>query len=55
LSWELRAATSLCRLRLNQNRAAEGRAVLKSIYLQFAEGFETADLKIARELLGELG
>jgi class 3 adenylate cyclase/predicted ATPase len=48
--FELRAAMSLARLRLD-----EGRAMLAEIYNWFTEGFDTADLKDARALLDELG
>jgi predicted ATPase len=40
-SWELRAATRLCRL------APDARSALESLYLQFTEGFETHDLRDA--------
>jgi predicted ATPase len=51
LAWELRTATSLCRLRYRQGRAALGRELLSPIYSQFSEGFHTADLTSARLLL----
>src|SRR5262249_61766927 len=47
LSWELRSATSLARLRRNQGRIAEARSLLAPGYGRFAEGFATADLKTA--------
>ncbi|HWE51131.1 MAG TPA: hypothetical protein VG273_15165, partial [Bryobacteraceae bacterium] len=50
-AWELRTATSLCRLRYKQNQAAQGRELLAPIYAQFAEGLHTADLTAARLLL----
>ena len=53
--WELRAATSLARLRRNQHRRAEARDLLAPIYGWFTEGFDTADLKDAKALLDELG
>jgi predicted ATPase len=52
--WELRAATSLARLRREQGRHAEGRDVLEPIYGWFTEGFDTADLNAAKGLLDEL-
>jgi len=52
--WELRAATSLARLRLYQGRHAEGRALLAPVYGWFTEGFDTPDLKEAKALLDEL-
>jgi tetratricopeptide (TPR) repeat protein len=51
LSWELRAASSLARLRLRQGDAREGRACLEPVYARFTEGFDTADLAAARQLL----
>jgi predicted ATPase/DNA-binding winged helix-turn-helix (wHTH) protein len=54
LSWELRAASSLARLRLSQGNAREGRACLEPVYARFTEGFDTADLAAARELLNGL-
>ncbi len=52
--WELRAATSLARLRRDQGRHAEARDLLAPIYSWFTEGFDTADLKDAKALLEEL-
>jgi predicted ATPase len=49
LSWELRAATSLARLLLNQGRPADGTACLRPIYDRFNEGFSTADLIAAKQ------
>jgi predicted ATPase/DNA-binding winged helix-turn-helix (wHTH) protein len=54
LSLELRAATSLARLRRDLGRAAEAKALLQPIYDRFTEGFETADLKAAKALLDAL-
>jgi predicted ATPase len=53
-SLELRAVTSLCRLRQQQGKDAEARQMLENIYGWFTEGFDTADLKQARSLLDEL-
>jgi predicted ATPase len=55
LSWELRAATSLTRLLRNQGRPADAVACLQPVYDRFTEGFGTADLVTAKQLLGELG
>jgi predicted ATPase len=52
--WVLCAATSLGRLWRDQGRRAEARDLLAPIYGWFTEGFETADLKNAKELLDEL-
>jgi predicted ATPase len=55
LSWELRAATSLARLLRDHDRSAEAIALLVPIYNRFTEGFGTADLITAKQLLDELG
>ena len=52
--WQLRASTSLARLRRDQGRHAEARDLLAPVYGWFTEGFETADLKEAKALLDEL-
>ena len=54
LSWELRAATSLARLLRNQGRPADAIACLQPIYDRFTEGFGTADLVAAKQLLDDL-
>jgi tetratricopeptide (TPR) repeat protein len=53
-TWELRAATSLARLRRDQGRRAEARDLLAPVYGWFTEDFDTADLKDAKALLDEL-
>jgi len=53
-SLELRAATDLARLWMNQGKRAEARDVLSPIYDRFTEGFTTQDLANARILLCEL-
>jgi tetratricopeptide (TPR) repeat protein len=53
-SWELRAATSLARLRRQQGRQQEGVALLAPILDWFTEGFDTADLGEAKTLLDKL-
>jgi len=45
-SWELRAAMSLAHV-----RPEEARALLRQVYDSFNEGFDTRDLKEAREIL----
>jgi predicted ATPase len=52
--WELRAATSLARLLIRQNRCDEARTVLGEVYYWFTEGFDTADLKESKFVLDEL-
>jgi predicted ATPase len=54
LSWGLRAATSLARLRYDQGRAGDARELLAPIYDRFTEGFGTADLTAAKRLLDAL-
>jgi predicted ATPase len=51
---ELRATTSLARWLAANGRRDEARATLAEIYNWFTEGFDTADLRDAKELLGEL-
>ena len=51
LFWELRAAMSLARLRVRQDRRYDARQVLSPVYDRFTEGFETADLRCARAIL----
>ena len=48
LAWELRTATTLARLRPGM---PEARSELAAVYAQFTEGMETADLRVAKELL----
>ncbi len=54
LSWELRTATSLARLRRIQGRAAEARTDLAAVHDRFSEGFATTDLRTAKALVAEL-
>lgn len=53
-SFELRAATSMARLRRDQGRPTEARDILTSILARFSEGFDTSDLIGAKSLLGTL-
>ena len=55
LSWELRAATSLARLLRLQEHPADAIAYLRPVYNRFTEGFGTAGLIAAKQLLDELG
>jgi predicted ATPase len=50
----LRAATSLARLLRNQGRPADATACLQPLYDRFTEGFGTADLIAAKQLLDEM-
>jgi len=52
--WELRAATSLCRLWQRWGKHQTARKLLTDIYGGFSEGFDTVDLQEARALLAEL-
>jgi predicted ATPase len=54
-SWELRTTTSLARLWLRHGRRDEAQDALVKVYAGFSEGFETADLKAARQLLNDTG
>ncbi len=56
LSWELRAALSLARLRRDPRGdqaedATAAREMLRSVYDRFTEGYDTADLRAARDFL----
>ena len=53
-SYELRAAMTLARLWGEQRRRAKAHDLLAPVYGWFTEGFDTADLKEARDLLDEL-
>ena len=52
--YELRAAIDLGHLWKKLGRSRQARAMLAEIYGWFTEGFDTADLKDAKELLDEL-
>jgi predicted ATPase len=54
LFWELRVALSLARLRVAQRRNNEARQMLAPVYDRFTEGFGTADMRSARQLLDSL-
>jgi predicted ATPase len=54
LSWQLRTACDLSRLWQEQGRSQEALKLLQSIYDQFTEGFDTADLIHAETLLETL-
>jgi predicted ATPase len=51
---ELRAATSLARLWAERGERQKAHDLLAPVYNWFTEGFDTADLKDAKVLLGEL-
>ncbi len=54
LSWELRAALALARLRAGEGQPGQAREVLAPVYERFTEGFGTRDLQAAKQLLAEL-
>jgi tetratricopeptide (TPR) repeat protein len=54
LSWELRTSTSLARLYQTQGQVIEARDTLAPAYRRFKEGFQTADLRVAKALLETL-
>jgi tetratricopeptide (TPR) repeat protein len=54
LAWELRTGTSLARLLRDQGRPADAIGCLQPIYDRFTEGFGTADLIAAKQLLDDL-
>jgi tetratricopeptide (TPR) repeat protein len=54
-AWELRAAMSLARLMMAQDRPDAARETLFPVYRRFTQGFETADLRSAAALLDGLG
>jgi class 3 adenylate cyclase/tetratricopeptide (TPR) repeat protein len=53
-AWELRTATDLSQLWINQGRRDEAKELLDPIYRSFTEGYETPDLKRANNLLADL-
>ena len=53
-SWELRASTTLAQLLLARGQRDAARELLAPVYHWFTEGFDTRDLKAARELLESL-
>jgi class 3 adenylate cyclase/DNA-binding response OmpR family regulator/predicted ATPase len=52
--WELRTACDLARLWQAQGRGREGLKLVQTIYEQFTEGFDTADLREAKALMQDL-
>jgi hypothetical protein len=54
LGWELRSATALARLLSENGQRDQARDTLVPVYDRFTEGFETADLRIARGLIHDL-
>ena len=54
LFWELRAAISAARLKIDRGDRAEARQTLASTYGKFTEGFSTTDLRTAKDILDQL-
>ena len=54
LAWELRSAIVLARLHAEAGKRDVARRDIASVYDRFTEGFQTADLKVARSLLENL-
>ena len=52
--WELRAACDLASLWQSKGRTIEALDLLQPIYAQFTEGFDSADLRHAKEILDRL-
>lgn len=50
-SFELRSAMALGALLASEGRAEEAYAILAEVYGRFTEGFETRDLRTARQLI----
>jgi predicted ATPase len=54
LAWELRSTAALARMLSEDGERDQARHTLALVYQRFTEGFETADLKLARALLEDL-
>jgi predicted ATPase len=54
LAWELRSTMALGRLLSEDGQRDQARHTLALVYNRFTEGFETADLRLARALLEDL-
>ena len=55
LSLELRSAMGLARHWSSRGKSAEAFGLLEGVYRRFAEGYQTKDLKLAGQLLADLG
>jgi predicted ATPase/DNA-binding winged helix-turn-helix (wHTH) protein len=55
LSLELRSAMSLARQWSSRGKSADAVDLLEDVYRRFAEGYQTKDLKLAGQLLADLG
>jgi predicted ATPase/DNA-binding winged helix-turn-helix (wHTH) protein len=54
-AWELRTANTLAKLLADRGRRESAIALLKPVFEQFTEGFDSADQVIAKDLLSMLG
>ncbi|WP_052321323.1 ATP-binding protein [Pseudomonas fluorescens] len=54
LGWELRTSITLARLRVLQGRNNEAYELIWQVYRRFSEGFDSVDLRTARQLLHKL-
>jgi predicted ATPase/DNA-binding winged helix-turn-helix (wHTH) protein len=54
LAWELRSTMALARMLCEDGQRDQARDTLALVYDRFTEGFDTADLKLARALLEDL-
>jgi predicted ATPase/DNA-binding winged helix-turn-helix (wHTH) protein len=54
LAWELRSTMTLARMLSEGGQRDQARHTLAVVYDRFTEGFETADLRIARQLMEDL-
>ena len=54
LAWELRSTMVLARMLFEDGQRDRARHTLALVYDRFTEGFETADLRLARTLLEDL-
>lgn len=54
LALELRSTMALARLLSEGGQRDQSRHELALVYNRFTEGFETADLRVARQLMAEL-
>ena len=54
LAWELRSTMALARMLSEDGQRDQARNTLALVYDRFTEGFETADLRLARALLEDL-
>ena len=54
LAWELRSTVALARMLSEGGQRDQARHTLAVVYDRFTEGFETADLRIARQFMEDL-